>query len=57
MIWLLFFSPALRLRQDRITVMGANEWVNRTQILDIAKQQAGKSLLIVSRQVGGTTAR
>ena len=48
LIWLLFFSPALRLRQDRITVMGANEWVNRTQILDIAKQQAGKSLLIVS---------
>ena len=31
-----------------IALMGANEWVNRTHILDIAKQQAGKSLLIVS---------
>lgn len=48
LIWLLFFSPMLRLEEDRITINGANEWVNSTQIMNIAKEQVGKSLLVVS---------
>ena len=31
-----------------ISVVGANEWVSESQVLDIAGQQAGKSILLVS---------
>lgn len=46
--WFLFLSPAFRLEQDRISVEGANEWVSSEQVMDIADQQVGKSLLLVS---------
>ncbi|NEG70052.1 cell division protein FtsQ/DivIB [Bifidobacterium choloepi] len=48
LVWLLFFSPVLRLDAGNITVEGANEWVGEQQILSIAEQQDGKSLLLVS---------
>lgn len=48
LVWLLFFSSALRLETDRIEVRGGNEWVSTQRILDIANHQAGKSLLLVS---------
>lgn len=47
-VWLLFFSPVLRLNPDRIAVSGANQWVSEQQIMTIARGQAGKSLLLVS---------
>lgn len=47
-VWLLFFSPVLRLSPERITVSGANQWVSERQIMTIARGQAGKSLLLVS---------
>ncbi len=47
-VWLLFFSPVLRLDPDRIAVSGANQWVSDRQIMTIARGQAGKSLLLVS---------
>ncbi|EFA23776.1 POTRA domain protein, FtsQ-type [Bifidobacterium gallicum DSM 20093 = LMG 11596] len=47
-IWVLFFSPMLRLDASNITVSGANDWVNETRIMSIARTQAGKSLLLVS---------
>lgn len=47
-VWLLFFSPVLRLNQDKISVSGANQWVSDQQIMAIARGQAGKSLLLVS---------
>lgn len=48
LIWVLFFSSALRLDASKITVKGANEWVSEEQVLAIADEQAGKSLLLVS---------
>lgn len=48
LVWLLFFSPVLRLEAANISISGANEWVSEQQIRDIAQQQAGKSLLLVS---------
>lgn len=48
LVWLLFFSPVLRLEAANISINGANEWVSEQQIRDIAQQQAGKSLLLVS---------
>ena len=48
LVWLLFFSPVLRLNPDKISVSGANQWVSREQIMTIARGQAGKSLLLVS---------
>lgn len=48
LVWLLFFSPVLRLEPDNISASGANEWVSSEQIMAIAKRQAGKSLLLVS---------
>lgn len=47
-VWLLFFSPMLRLREENITQSGANAWVSDAQIMNITKKQAGKSLLLVS---------
>ena len=47
-IWLLFFSSVFRLEPDNISVAGANEWVSESQVLDIARQQSGKSLFLVS---------
>ncbi|QOL33273.1 cell division protein FtsQ/DivIB [Bifidobacterium eulemuris] len=46
--WLLFFSSLLQLRTSDITVEGANEWVSESQVLQIAGEQADKSLLLVS---------
>lgn len=46
--WLLFFSSMLQLRTSDITVEGANEWVSESQVLGIASEQSGKSLLLVS---------
>lgn len=48
LIWLLFFSPVLRLESSGISVSGANEWVSESQVRGIADQQTGKSLLLVS---------
>lgn len=48
LVWFLFFSPVFRLRADKITVRGANAWVSNEQILNIADQQVGKSLIVVS---------
>lgn len=48
LVWVLFFSPALRLDVSKITVEGANEWVSEEQVLAIADEQAGRSLLLVS---------
>lgn len=48
LVWLLFFSSVFRVQTDGITVEGANEWVTEQQVHDIADQEAGKSLLLVS---------
>ncbi|WP_137654851.1 cell division protein FtsQ/DivIB [Bifidobacterium moukalabense] len=48
LVWLLFFSSVFRLESSGISVDGANEWVSQEQVLSIARQQAGKSLLLVS---------
>ncbi|WP_241460990.1 cell division protein FtsQ/DivIB [Bifidobacterium biavatii] len=48
LVWLLFFSPVLRLETGEISVTGGNEWVSRSEILAIADKQSGKSLLLVS---------
>lgn len=48
LVWLLFFSSVFRLETWGISVSGANEWVSEDQIMQIASQQAGKSLLLVS---------
>ncbi|KAB8289941.1 cell division protein FtsQ/DivIB [Bifidobacterium avesanii] len=48
LVWLLFFSPALKLQADRISVHGANEWVTAEQVSSIASEQTGRSLLVVS---------
>lgn len=47
-IWLCFFSSVFRLESGNISVVGANEWVSESQVLSIARQQSGKSLLLVS---------
>lgn len=47
-IWLLFFSAVFHLEPGNINVTGANEWVSESQVLDIARQQSGKSLFLVS---------
>ena len=47
-VWLLFFSPVLRLEEGRIAVVGANEWVSAEEVSAVAAPQAGRSLLIVS---------
>ena len=43
LVWLFFFSSVFRLESGNISVVGANEWVSESQVLDIAGQQAGKS--------------
>lgn len=47
-VWLLFFSPVLRLEEGRIAVVGANEWVSAEEVSAVAEPQVGRSLLIVS---------
>ena len=47
-IWLLFFSPVLRLETDNITISGTNAWVGKDRIMQIASKQAGRSLLLIS---------
>lgn len=48
LVWLLFFSSVFRLETSQISVYGSNEWVSQQDVLDIAQQQSGKSLLLVS---------
>lgn len=48
LVWLLFFSPVLRLETDHIKVSGANEWVSEADVSAIVGEQAGRSLLIVN---------
>ena len=50
LVWLFFFSSVFRLESGNISVVGANEWVSESQVLDIAGQQAGKSILLVSNK-------
>ena len=47
-VWLFLFSSVFRLEPGNISVVGANEWVSESQVLDIARQQSGKSLFLVS---------
>ena len=44
-VWLFLFSSVFRLEPGNV---GANEWVSESQVLDIARQQSGKSLFLVS---------
>lgn len=46
LIWLLLFSSVFRLETSQIS--GGNEWVSEKDVLDIANQQSGKSLFLVS---------
>ncbi|WP_300766383.1 FtsQ-type POTRA domain-containing protein [uncultured Bifidobacterium sp.] len=46
--WVAFFSPAFRLEESGITVVGGNDWVSKARILSIATTQSGKSLFLVS---------
>lgn len=48
LVWLLFFSPVLKLQADRIVVEGANEWVSVDEVSAVAMPQVDRSLLIVS---------
>lgn len=48
MVWLLFFSPVLKLEASHITVSGANEWVSAEEVATVAERQVGRSLLVVS---------
>ena len=48
LIWLLLFSSVFRLETSQISVSGGNEWVSEKDVLDIANQQSGKSLFMVS---------
>lgn len=48
LIWLLLFSSVFRLETSQISVSGGNEWVSEKDVLDIASQQSGKSLFLVS---------
>lgn len=48
LIWLLLFSSVFRLETSQISVSGGNEWVSEKDVLDIANQQSGKSLFLVS---------
>ena len=45
-VWLFLFSSVFRLEPGNISVVGANEWVSESQVLDIARQQSGKSLFL-----------
>ncbi|NMN00890.1 cell division protein FtsQ [Bifidobacterium sp. DSM 109958] len=47
-VWLLFFSPVLKLQEGRIAVVGANEWVSVEEVAAVAQPQVDRSLLIVS---------
>ena len=47
-VWLFLFSSVFRLEPGNISVVGANEWESESQVLDIARQQSGKSLFLVS---------
>lgn len=48
LIWLLLFSSVFRLETSQISVSSGNEWVSEKDVLDIANQQSGKSLFLVS---------
>lgn len=48
LIWLLLFSSVFRLETSQISVSGGNEWASEKDVLDIANQQSGKSLFLVS---------
>ena len=48
LIWLLLFSSVFRLETSQISVSGGNEWVSEKDVLDIANQQSGRSLFLVS---------
>lgn len=48
LIWLLLFSSVFRLERAEISVSGVNEWISRSDVMDIAGAQAGKSLFLVS---------
>lgn len=48
LIWLLLFSSVFRLETSQISVSGGNEWVSEKDVLDIANQQSGKLLFLVS---------
>lgn len=50
LIWLLLFSPVFCLEKDNITIVGANEWVSKEKIANIASGQVNKSLFLVSSQ-------
>lgn len=50
LIWLLLFSPVFCLEKDNITIVGANEWVSKEKISNIASGQVNKSLFLVSSQ-------
>lgn len=39
-VWLFLFSSVFRLEPGNISVVGANEWVSESQVLDIARQQS-----------------
>ena len=52
LIWLLLFSSVFRLETSQISVSGGNEWVSEKDVLDIANQQSGKSLFLVSTRQG-----
>ncbi|MFC5221590.1 cell division protein FtsQ/DivIB [Bifidobacterium leontopitheci] len=48
LVWLLLFSTVFRLERADISISGVNEWVSRSEVMDIASQQSGKSLFLVS---------
>lgn len=48
LVWLFFFSSVFRLETSEITIVGGNEWVSDSQVMEIAEKQAGKSILLVS---------
>ena len=47
LIWGLLFSPMLLLRENGITVQGANTWVSSGEVSESAQAQVGKSLLLI----------
>ena len=47
LLWVLLFSPVLRLDAAQIRVSGTNEWVSTGEITAIVSRQAGTSLLLV----------
>lgn len=48
LLWFLLLSPVFLLNASSIKVSGTNTWVSASRIEDIAKQQLGTSLFIVS---------